>query len=129
MFYIVPPWNSVYHVHLHVMVLPFVSAPKDAGWMSSFGTSVRRWGFSSNRYNATPWQVMEWIGEKEREFKLKAQQQAQAGPGGGGLFSKLFGRSALRLGGCESRSDEDGNHANGTGTGRSCVDAEWLTPR
>ncbi|CAD7952506.1 unnamed protein product [Amoebophrya sp. A25] len=51
MFYIRPPWNSVYHVHLHVMRLP----------LRDDVPFLRRLGFSSPRFHITPEDV-----ERER---------------------------------------------------------------
>ena len=90
MFYIVPPWNSVYHLHLHVMVLPFLGS----AW--SFPPNVRRWGFASNRYNATPWQVMQWLDGKEQDdCERKEKKSGGDGEDGGGMLSRLFGFGRL----------------------------------
>ena len=51
-FFIRPPFNSVHHAHLHVMVLPF---RRDVGFF-------RRTGFENDRFHVTPAEWREWRG-------------------------------------------------------------------
>ncbi len=55
MFFIRPPFNSVYHVHLHVMVLPLTD--------SMF--NPRRLGFSSSWFHVTPEELRKYWKSKE----------------------------------------------------------------
>jgi len=51
MFFIRPPWNSVFHVHLHAMILPLT----DSFW------SLRRLGYTNPWFHVTPFELrMHW---------------------------------------------------------------------
>mmetsp|Transcript_21952 Transcript_21952/g.32876 ORF Transcript_21952/g.32876 Transcript_21952/m.32876 type:complete len:200 (+) Transcript_21952:84-683(+) len=57
MFFIRPPFNSVYHVHLHVMVLP----------LTDFIFNLRRLGFSSSWFYVTPEELRRYWESKEEK--------------------------------------------------------------
>lgn len=44
--YVVPPFNSVYHLHLHVLGLPFTSTLKSLMYRIAPGTGGNDKGFS-----------------------------------------------------------------------------------
>lgn len=55
MFFIRPPFNSVYHVHLHVMVLPLTDSI----------LNPRRLGFQSSWFHITPAELRNYLHSKE----------------------------------------------------------------
>lgn len=56
MFFIRPPFNSVYHVHLHVMVLPLTDSI----------LNPRRLGFQSSWFHITPAELRNYLLNKEK---------------------------------------------------------------
>lgn len=44
--YVIPPFNSIYHLHLYVQGLPYTSAVKSLMYQVSAGTSDNNKGFS-----------------------------------------------------------------------------------
>ena len=57
MFFIRPPFNSIFHVHLHVMVLPLTD--------SMF--HLRRIGFQYHLFHVTPTELREYFKKEKRE--------------------------------------------------------------
>ena len=59
-FFIRPPWNSVYHVHLHVMI----------GELTDSVCDLRKIGFQSPWFHVTPHQLKKEMGwSEERQDK------------------------------------------------------------